>query len=148
VSPQTAQALPQDKIFRQLAAKAEGKIPSILDRLTKQQKVAIFAIGGMAMRQQTQTPPALATSIKIPGELKERIQSLAEARQRTPHALMLQALETFVTREEQRESLRLEARAAHEEYMRTGLHVTAEEADAWLAELEAGNDVEPPKCHV
>jgi predicted transcriptional regulator len=61
---------------------------------------------------------------------------------------MLQALETFVDREEQRESLRLEARAAHEEYMRTGLHATAEEVDAWLAELEAGNDVEPPKCHI
>jgi len=61
---------------------------------------------------------------------------------------MIQALENFVDREEQRESLRLEARAAHEEYMRTGLHVTAEEADAWLAELEAGNDMEPPKCHI
>ena len=61
---------------------------------------------------------------------------------------MIQALENFVAREEQRESLRLEANAAHEKYMRTGLHVTAEEADAWLAELEAGNDTEPPECHV
>ena len=34
------------------------------------------------------------------------------------------------------------------EFLLTGLHVTAQEADAWLAELEAGNDVEPPKCHV
>lgn len=34
---------------------------------------------------QTQTPStALSTSIKIPGELKERIQNLAEVRQRTP----------------------------------------------------------------
>jgi predicted transcriptional regulator len=97
---------------------------------------------------QTHAAPALATSIKIPSELKERIHILAEARQRTPHALMLQALETFVSREEQRESLRQEARAAHEHYMRTGLHLTGEEADAWLDELANGNDVEPPKCHV
>lgn len=41
---------------------------------------------------QSQTP-ATATSIKIPGELRERIQQLAEARKRTPHAIMLQALE-------------------------------------------------------
>jgi len=61
---------------------------------------------------------------------------------------MVQAIESFVNREEQRETLRQEARAAHEHYMRTGLHVTGEEADAWLAQLGAGNDMEPPKCHV
>ena len=87
-------------------------------------------------------------SVKISVPLHARIANLAEARQRTPHALMIQALENFVEREEQRESLRLEARAAHDEYMRTGLHVAAAEADVWLAELEAGNDVEPPKCRI
>jgi hypothetical protein len=30
----------------------------------------------------------------------------------------------------------------------TGLHVTAEEADAWLAKLEAGKRAGIPKCHV
>ena len=30
----------------------------------------------------------------------------------------------------------------------SGLHVSAEEADAWLGILERGNDVEPPECHV
>ena len=88
------------------------------------------------------------TSIKLPVELRDRLQNLAKVRRRTPHSLMIQALETYVTREEQRESLRQEAMAAHDEFMLTGLHVTAEEADAWFAELEAGNDVEPPKCHV
>lgn len=34
------------------------------------------------------------------------------------------------------------------EYQVTGLHVTVEEADAWLAKLEAGQDIEPPECHV
>ena len=27
------------------------------------------------------------------------------------------------------------------------VHVTAEEADAWLAKLEAGEDADPPSCH-
>lgn len=97
------------------------------------------------MPTQTQATP---TSIKLPVALRERLQQLARMRKRTPHALMLQALETYVAREEQREALRQEALAAHEAFMLTGLHVTAEEADAWLAELEAGNDVEPPKCHL
>ena len=99
------------------------------------------------MQAQTTLPP-VATSIKIPGDLRARIQNLAESRHRTPHSLMLQALESYIVREEQREALRVEARKAHDDFMLTGLHVTGEEADAWLAELEAGNDTEPPKCHV
>ncbi len=92
--------------------------------------------------------PATPTSIKLPVELRDRLQNLAKARRRTPHSLMIQALETYVAREEQREALRQEALAAHEAFALTGLHVTAQEADAWLAELEAGNDVEPPKGHI
>ena len=99
--------------------------------------------------QQTQTPPvALATSIKIPGELRTRIQNLAEVRQRTPHALMLQALETFVSREEQRESLRQEGIAAWEEYQRTGLHLTGDEVRGWVDQIRRGEKVSMPKCHV
>ena len=36
---------------------------------------------------------------------------------------------------------------AWEDYRATRLHVTAEEADNWLASLEDGKDVEPPACH-
>ena len=36
---------------------------------------------------------------------------------------------------------------AWNEYQATGLHVTQDEADAWLARLEAGKDAEPPACH-
>jgi len=93
-------------------------------------------------------PQALATSIKIPGKLRERLQNLADSRQRTPHALMLQAIEVFVSREEKREAWRQEGIAAWEEYQRTGLHLTGEEVDAWLEELARGNDVGPPKCHI
>lgn len=92
--------------------------------------------------------PALSTSIKIPGELRERLQKLANSRQRTPHALMVQAIESFVSREEKREAWRQEGLAAWEEYQRTGLHLTNAEAKEWLAQLAEGNDVEPPKCHI
>lgn len=33
------------------------------------------------------------------------------------------------------------------DYVKTGLHLTMEEADEWLAQLEDGRDVEPPECH-
>ena len=103
------------------------------------------------MQQQAETykqHTALATSIKIPSELRVRIQNLAEARQRTPHALMLQALEVFVTREEQREALRREGIAAWEEYQRTGLHLTGDEVRGWIGKLRHGKKEPMPKCHV
>jgi predicted transcriptional regulator len=49
---------------------------------------------------------------------------------------------------ETRKQFRDDAFAAWAEYTTNGLHATAEEVDAWLARLEAGEDVEPPACHV
>lgn len=49
-------------------------------------------------------------------------------------------------REEKREQFRQDALTAWADYETTGLYVTAEEAEAWLAKLEAGKDAAPPKC--
>ena len=45
-------------------------------------------------------------------------------------------------------TLQADCLAALAEYEATGRHVTAEEAEAWLAKLAAGEDVQPPECHV
>lgn len=45
---------------------------------------------------------------------------------------------------EQREAIKQDMLRAWEDYQRTGLHVPHEEADAWLAKLEAGIDTDPP----
>ncbi|MBK9955171.1 MAG: ribbon-helix-helix protein, CopG family [Rhodocyclaceae bacterium] len=86
-------------------------------------------------------------AVRLAEPIKERMRTLAEQRRRPMHWLMCEAIEQYVTREEQREAFRQEALDAWNHYQSTGLHVTAEEADAWLAELEAGNDVEPPASH-
>lgn len=88
------------------------------------------------------------TSVKLDDATKDRVQRLASIKQRSTHWLMREAIEQYVVREERQEQQRQEAYAAWEEYRTTGLHVTAEEADAWLAKLEAGEDVDPPACHV
>jgi predicted transcriptional regulator len=87
-------------------------------------------------------------AIKIDNDIKERVRRLAEARQRTPHWLMREAISQYVEREEKRESFRQDAIKAWDEYQANGLHATLEEADAWLEKLEAGQDIEPPECHV
>jgi predicted transcriptional regulator len=89
----------------------------------------------------------MATSIKIDDELKGRLQNLAESRRRSAHWLMREAIEQYVSREEQREALKQAALQAWHAYQHTGRHLTLEEADAWLAQLEAGEDVAPPACH-
>jgi predicted transcriptional regulator len=47
-----------------------------------------------------------------------------------------------------RESFRKDTLNAWAATNGTGLHLTAEEADTWLARLELGEDTEPPECHV
>ena len=92
-------------------------------------------------------PTSSATSLKLDTETKKRIQRLASARRRSPHWVMREAIEQYVEREEKREQVRRDALAAWTHYQTTGLYVTAEEADTWLAKLEAGKDAAPPKCH-
>jgi predicted transcriptional regulator len=93
-------------------------------------------------------PTPATTSLKLDVELKERVQRLASARRRSAHWIMREAVEQYVGREEKREAFRQDALAAWNDYQETGLHATAEEADAWLAKLEAGEDAKAPSCHL
>jgi predicted transcriptional regulator len=86
-------------------------------------------------------------AVRLDEPMKARIRTLADQRRRPMHWLMREAIEQYVAREEQRETFRQEALDAWRHYQATGLHVNGAEADAWLAELEAGNDVEPPQAH-
>jgi len=88
-----------------------------------------------------------ATSVKLDSEMKERVQRLAVARRRSPHWVLREAIEQYMEREEKRERFRQDALAAWTHYRTTGLHLTAGEADKWLARLEAGKDASPPPCH-
>ncbi len=87
-------------------------------------------------------------AIKIDPETKARVKRLADARHRTPHWLMREAISQYVEREEKREALRQAGIDAWAAYQRNGLHVTLAEADAWLTKLEAGQDTELPECHI
>ena len=96
---------------------------------------------------QTQTPSS-PISIRLPAELKKRVQGLAATRQHSTNALVIQAVAAFVEREEKREALRQECIAAHEHYQLTGLHVSHAEVKEWIAGLRQGKKVAPPKCHI
>lgn len=93
-------------------------------------------------------PPTVPMAVKMDLEMQERIKRLGDARHRSVHWMMKEAIRQFVEREEQREAFRQDGIRAWEAYQSNGLHATLEEADAWLSRLEAGEDVEPPHCHV
>ncbi len=93
-------------------------------------------------------PSASTTSLKLDPTMKERIQRLAEARRRTSHWIMREAIEEYISREEKREQFRFDTLAAWEHYETTGLHVTDEEMDQWAAKLKASSKVPSLKCHV
>ena len=86
-------------------------------------------------------------AVKLEEDILERIEYLAAARQRSTHWMMREAIQQYVEREEKLEAFRQDGIRAWNDYQATGLHVTLEEADAWLGKLEAGQDVESPECH-
>nr|WP_315222336.1 CopG family ribbon-helix-helix protein [uncultured Duganella sp.] len=86
-------------------------------------------------------------SVKLDPDTRARLEHLAQSRRRTPHWMLREAVAQYVEREEKRDAFRQDTIKAWEEFQSSGLHATAGEADAWLAQLSEGNDIEPPECH-
>ena len=89
-------------------------------------------------------PTFPTTSVKLDAATKTRLRRLAGVRRRSAHWLIREAVAQYVAREEARERLRRDALVAWTAYQATGRHVVADEADAWLARLEAGANAKPP----
>jgi len=88
------------------------------------------------------------TPVKIDEKIRFRLKAICDTQKRTVSWSIREAITEYVEREEKKEQFKQEALATWRNYQLTGLHVTAEEARAWLLELEAGEDKEPPVCHV
>lgn len=89
---------------------------------------------------------ASATSIKLDDDMKGRVRNLADARRRTSHWIMREAIVQYVEREERREALRKDTLAAWDEFQATGQHATAEEVDRWLASWGTDDERSAPEC--
>jgi predicted transcriptional regulator len=99
------------------------------------------------MQNTISNATAKPVSVKLAPSLKARLDAVAAADDRTPHAIMLAAIEDYVAQKEYDAELLTASVAACEEYDLTGLHVTHEEMEAWMAEVIAGRDADFPKCH-
>jgi predicted transcriptional regulator len=79
-----------------------------------------------------------ATSIKLPEELKERVDAAAEAAGTTPHAFMIEAIARETRRAELYEQFLEEARQADREVERSGKHYLADDVFRYMEARAAG----------
>jgi predicted transcriptional regulator len=89
----------------------------------------------------------MATSLKIDEALKSRVQQLASQRRRSPHWIMLEAIQQYVEREEARESFKQEAMASWAAYQETGRHLTGQEVRTLLNTWGTEDESTVPDCH-
>ena len=89
---------------------------------------------------------AKTMSVKLDLDTRARVENLAEARHRSAHWVMREAITQYVDREERRETFRQDTIKAWEEYQETGMHATAAEVDTWLASWGTDNEVPAPAC--
>ena len=81
-------------------------------------------------------------AVKLAPELRAKLQALGEAKKRSPHWLMCEAIERYVQVEEEVERHKAEALDALARFEATGKHVAHQDVDAWLDSW--GSDAEAP----
>jgi predicted transcriptional regulator len=85
-------------------------------------------------------------AVKLDPETKLRLQRLAEAKKRSPHYLMKEAVKDYVEKEERAEKLRQETIERWDTYKADGKHVGNEAMMAWLDTWGRDEETERPSC--
>jgi predicted transcriptional regulator len=71
-------------------------------------------------------------AVKMEPELRKRLRALGDAKRRTPHWLMCEAIRLYVEHEEQVERANAEARERLARYDTTGEYVADDDVEGWL----------------
>ena len=86
-----------------------------------------------------------STTLKLPEALKERIAPLAKAAGKTPHAWMVEAIETQANLAEKRRRFVDDALASAAEYNRTGVAYAADDVREYFLAKISGKKPARPK---
>jgi predicted transcriptional regulator len=86
------------------------------------------------------------TSLKLPNELKERVQSLVTGTGRSAHAFMVEAIERAAQAEELRRRFGADADAAERETLKSGKAYDAREVFSYLEARSRGKRVSRPRA--
>jgi predicted transcriptional regulator len=87
---------------------------------------------------------ANATSLKIPEHLKARVEAIADALGKSPHAFMLEAIEDGTARAESRREFVQRALQARENFAKTRTGYAAEDVHRYMVERAQGRKPRKP----
>jgi len=87
-----------------------------------------------------------AVTLKLPEELKKRINNLAAASGKSPHAFMVDALAAQAAREEVRGAFVASALEARQEVARYGQAMAATDVHKWLIARAGGGKAARPRA--
>ena len=73
--------------------------------------------------------------VKLDRETRARLQKLGQARQRSTHWLMREAIRRYLEVEERYEQEKAEDQARYQAYLETGRHISHADMLAWLDQL-------------
>ncbi|PWT75207.1 MAG: hypothetical protein C5B46_02895 [Proteobacteria bacterium] len=89
--------------------------------------------------------PNIATSLKLPEELKARVEAVAGAAGKSPHAFMIEAIERETARAERFDAFIDEALLAEQEMEESGLYYAAEDVFRYAIARAEGRPTRRPK---
>ena len=78
---------------------------------------------------------------------QDRIAFLANAKKRSPHYLMKEAILEYLEKEEARQNFIAAAESSFVHYKDTGLHITLDEFDSWVDQVQQNPNTPMPECH-
>lgn len=87
-----------------------------------------------------------ATSLKLPDDLKRRIDALITKTEQSAHAFMIEAIRREIEREEKRRAFLDDARESEEEARRSVKAFDAQDAFTYLAAKVEGKKVRRPRA--
>lgn len=76
------------------------------------------------------------TSVKLSDDMAIRLRQVADSKRRTPHWVMVEAINRYIEQEERKASFYADALTSWNEYQQDGLHVTWDEAKSWISTWE------------
>jgi predicted transcriptional regulator len=88
----------------------------------------------------------MAVSLRVPEDVKKRVEKLAEAQDTTPHAFMVVAIREKLEAEEARTVFHAEAKRRLARMKKTGLGIPAGEVHDYLEQRARGKSPARPKA--
>jgi len=87
----------------------------------------------------------MATTLKLPPELKDRISKVVEGTGQTAHAFMVNAIRAQTECAERRRDFTAAALTAREEFARSGIGYAMEDIHPYIKTRAGGNKARKPK---